>query len=82
MATEELIVTVQDLYSVPSWNGQAGYCGRMSRRWFEVHGLDWSAFLRDGIAASVVEATGDALAQRVVYHARALRAAQGASGGQ
>ena len=69
---DDLMVTVQHVYSVPAWNGVTGYCGRGARAWFARHGLDWSAFVRCGLPASVLEATGDALALRVVDHARAL----------
>lgn len=70
--SDDVTVTVQHVYSVPAWNGVIGYCGRGARVWFARHGLDWGDFVRDGLPASVLEATGDALAQRVVDHARAL----------
>lgn len=76
----DVTVTVQHVYSVPDWNGRMGYCGIGARAWFARHGLDWTAFVRDGLAASVLEATGDALALRVVQHARSQ--AQGGTDGQ
>lgn len=46
------------------------FCARGARAFFERYGLDWSAFLREGIPASQLEATGDALAARVCALAR------------
>lgn len=44
----------------------AGHCAKGARSWFKDHGLDFRAFLRDGIEADELIAKGDALAQRVV----------------
>ena len=41
-----------------------------SRTWFERHGLDCRAFLRKGLDAETLLATNDAMALRVVEHAR------------
>lgn len=49
---------------------QARLCSRGARAFFERHGLDWRQFLREGIPASELAATGDALALRVVEVAR------------
>ncbi len=48
---------------------RAGLCVSGSRAWFERHGLDFRAFLREGIAASRLLATGDAMAARAVEQA-------------
>jgi len=48
----------------------AGLCVNGSRSWFARHGLDFRAFLRDGLDAETLLATGDAMAQRVVNCAR------------
>lgn len=48
----------------------ARMCSRGARAWFLRHELDWPAFLRDGIDAEQVLATGDAMAFRVVEAAR------------
>lgn len=48
----------------------ARMCSRGTREFFERHGLDWSAFLQEGIPGSKLEATGDAMARRVVEVAR------------
>jgi hypothetical protein len=45
---------------------RAGYCASGARRWFEANGFDFRAFLKDGIPAPDLLATGDALAQRAV----------------
>lgn len=49
---------------------QARLCSRGARAFFERHGLDWRQFLREGIPASELAATGDALALRAVEVAR------------
>lgn len=48
----------------------AQLCGQGSRPWWVQHGLDWSDFLTNGIAAEKLLATGDPLAKRVVEVAR------------
>ncbi|MFN3297690.1 hypothetical protein [Caldimonas sp.] len=60
---EPLIVTIGHVRA-------AGLCVHGTRTWFTRHGLDFSAFLRKGIDAQTLLATGDAMAQRVVEHAR------------
>lgn len=50
---------------------QAKMCRRGARLWFDVRGLDWMTFVRTGLPASTLEATGDALAHRVTALARA-----------
>lgn len=64
------MVTVQHLHSVPDFTGRAGFCARGARQWAVLHGFDWSAFVRDGVPASALVATGDAMALRLVAHAR------------
>ena len=44
----------------------ANLCSRGGRAWFHHHGLSWTDFLRDGIPAATLRATGDALAARAV----------------
>lgn len=57
-------VTVQDVRA-------AGLClGVRTRRFFRHHDLDFGAFLRDGIEAERLLATGDAMALRAVEAAR------------
>jgi hypothetical protein len=47
-----------------------GLCVNGTRTWFARHDLDFRAFLREGLDADTLLATGDAMAQRVVEHAR------------
>lgn len=44
------------------------YCANGSRRWFARMGLDWAAFVRDGIDADILAGTGDAMALKLVEH--------------
>lgn len=52
-------------------------CAGGTRQFFARYGLDWSSFLRDGIPADKLAATGDALADGVVALARKEAAADG-----
>jgi len=45
-------------------------CASGARFFFNRYGLDWSRFLREGIPADELEATGDALVAGVVARAR------------
>ncbi|MDH0290574.1 hypothetical protein N7414_15730 [Pseudomonas sp. GD04087] len=65
-----MIVTIQHLHSVPTWNGRQGFCHRQAREFFAEHDLDWLDFVQNGIAEELLIATGDALAIYVVEHAR------------
>nr|WP_207185993.1 hypothetical protein [Rubrivivax gelatinosus] len=51
------------------------YCSRGMRLFFARHGLSYGAFLREGIPAEQLLATGDAMARRVVDVAAAEAAA-------
>ena len=59
----DVTVTIDDVRAV-------GLCVNGTRAWFARHDLDFRAFLRDGCAADTLLATGDAMALRVVEHAR------------
>lgn len=50
-----------------------GFCAAGCRRFFARHGLDWARFVRDGLPAEDLRATGDALASRLVEKAEAER---------
>ena len=65
--SETLIVRAEDIRA-------ARLCFQGARPWFRRHGLDWQAFLAEGLPAEVLAATGDALALRVIAEA-AQRAA-------
>lgn len=53
----------------------AGHCARGMKAWFETHGLDFRAFLEEGIEEEEFLAKGDALAVRVVELAHERRGA-------
>ena len=60
--SETVIVRAEDIRA-------ARLCFQGARPWFRRHGLDWQAFLVEGLAAEVLAATGDALALRVIAEA-------------
>ncbi|RHW22110.1 hypothetical protein [Pseudomonas jilinensis] len=74
-----MVVTIQHLHTVPTWTTRTGYCARQSRAFFAEHGLDWLDFVRNGIDAEVLVATGNALALHLVEHARSIEEAQNGS---
>lgn len=49
---------------------ELGYCSRGARYFFQLHNLDWSKFIKEGLPAEDIEATGDVLALKVVEVAR------------
>ena len=57
--SETLIVRAEDIRA-------ARLCFQGARPWFRRHGLDWQAFLAEGLPAEVLAATGDVLALRVI----------------
>ena len=59
----DVTVTIDDVRA-------AGLCVNGTRVWFARHDLDFRTFLREGCAAETLLATGDAMALRVVEHAR------------
>lgn len=58
-APPDLRITISDVR-------RAGYCPSGARRWFEANGFDFRAFVKGGVSAADLTATGDALAARVV----------------
>lgn len=77
-----MIITTRHLLSIPGFSTRPGFCRGKSRDWFRAHGLDWSDFVRNGIAAEVMEATGDGLALALVRWARECAAKEAADGRQ
>jgi hypothetical protein len=63
-------VTIAHLRSVPGFTARRGFCASGARAWFQRHGLDWSEFVRHGIDAEQLVATGDGMALKLVEHAR------------
>ncbi|SFJ20650.1 hypothetical protein [Albimonas pacifica] len=59
---ETLIVRAEDIRA-------ARLCFQGARPWFRRHGLDWQAFLAEGLPSEVLAATGDAMALRVIAEA-------------
>lgn len=70
-----MIITTSHLRTVPGLRSSPGFCVDKSRAWFARHGLDWRAFVRDGVDEQVLTATGCALALRLVEHAHSREAA-------
>lgn len=60
---DEVVVTVAHLR-------MANMCIRGAKQWARYMGLDFDAFMRHGIPASQLEATGDAFAIQVAKIAR------------
>jgi hypothetical protein len=58
-----IVVTLTDLRELD-------YCTRGARAWCTRMGIDWPAFLRDGIDADLLEASGDAMAIKAAQYAR------------
>lgn len=75
-----MIVTTRHLFTIPGYSTRNGFCRGKSREWFKRHGLDWRSFVRHGIPAEVLEATGDGLAMAVVKWARECEAQEAARG--
>jgi hypothetical protein len=48
---------------------ELGYCNRGMRQWCGRLGLDWCAFLQNGIASDELRKTDNAMAERVIAHA-------------
>lgn len=61
---------------------ELGYCARGSRRWCASAGINWAEFVRCGIDADVLLATGDAMAIRLVEHVRDAQNGKGVNGQQ
>jgi hypothetical protein len=75
--TDDLIVTTRHLFTIRGYNRRAGFCRDKSKAFFRRNGLDWRAFVRDGIPASQLEATGDGLALALVAWAKECEADNG-----
>jgi hypothetical protein len=64
--TAPLIITIDDVR-------RAGHCARGAKAWFAAHGLDFRRFLREGIPAETMLATGDGQGIQVVERTIARR---------
>lgn len=73
----DFLVTFDHMHSVPGWSERPGFCHRGGRELARRYGLDWRQIVLDGgVRASVLEATGDAMALHLVAHARSVVEAQ------
>lgn len=52
------------------------FCSRGARDWFNRHNLNYLEFVQKGLSESVLAATGDALAMRVIEQAKKRMEAQ------
>lgn len=77
MTAPDVIVTMRHLRTIPGFSARAGFCARGGRAFFDRYGLDWGDFVRNGIPAAQLTATGDALALALVDHARKTEALNG-----
>lgn len=66
----DLVITISDVR-------RAGHCVSGARRWFDAHGLDFRAFLKHGISAEAMLATGDGQGRQVVERTIERRAREG-----
>lgn len=73
-------VTTRHLFTIPGYSRRPGFCRGQSRAWAQRHGLDWRDFVRNGIEAETLEATGDAFALALVKWARECEAKELAHG--
>ena len=64
-----MIVKYRHYRTIPARDGKRGYCRAKGQEWFDAHGLDFRAFVHDGIDEAVLLATGDGLAQQLVQWA-------------
>lgn len=65
-----MIVTTRHIFTIPGFSKRRGFCRGGARAWFDAHGFDWRDFVRNGIDAEKLEATGDGFALAVVTWAR------------
>lgn len=63
MTSDQVIVRMEHVRA-------ARMCSRGARAFFARHNLDWQTFIKDGLPAEVIAATGDAMALQVVEVAR------------
>lgn len=54
-----------------------GWCAKGGRAFAARHNLDWSEFLRNGLDAEVLLATGDGRMVELVEHAKRMEAGRG-----
>lgn len=72
---DDVMVRMSDLRAAPSWNAGRGLCSGGARQIAQQCGLDWNEFLKNGLPASVLEATGNDFCIRLAAVARERAAA-------
>lgn len=73
----DLIVTTTHLFTIPGFSKRRGFCRGKAKAFCARHGLDWREFVRVGVSAEVLEATGDGMALALVAWARECEARNG-----
>ena len=68
-----MIITMQDVRKTEGFSKRVGLCAKGTRLWFAKHNLDYTDFLKNGIAEEILLATGDAFANAVVEQAHGRR---------
>jgi hypothetical protein len=69
-----LIVTTRHVFTIPGFSTRPGFCRGQARAWAARQGLDWRDFVRNGIDAEQLLATGDGFAIALVEWARKCEA--------
>ncbi|KAF7600630.1 MAG: hypothetical protein CGU28_03090 [Candidatus Dactylopiibacterium carminicum] len=68
--SQDLIVTTRHLLTIPGYSQRPGFCRTGARPYFAMLGLPWREFVRNGLPAEQLTATGDPLALALVEWAR------------
>lgn len=71
-----MIVTTRHLFTIPGYSARRGFCRGQSKEWAKRLGLDWKAFVRDGIDSDVLIATGNGMALALVTWAQTCAATE------
>ena len=66
---QEVKITMAHMRQVKGFTPKGGFCAKGVRRWFNERGLDYSAFLKEGIDEEVLLRSGDPMAKAVVEQA-------------
>ncbi|HEX7375150.1 MAG TPA: hypothetical protein VF277_09250 [Steroidobacteraceae bacterium] len=67
-------MTTKDLFTIRGYSKRPGFCRDGAKKWFAAHDLDWRDFVKNGIDADVLTATGDGLALALVAWAKTRQA--------
>lgn len=61
-----MIITARHLFTIPGFSARRGFCRDSSKAWARAHGIDWRAFVREGVDETVLASTGDAMALALI----------------